>query len=82
MAINSITDFFQEIIRDLYTSLYLATGGSLEEDSRDWSAHAAELASTGIKILILLAILGFVYWLAIYLIKHGKARIRLNDRRS
>ncbi len=82
MAIAGITDFFQEIALDLYTSLYLAIGGSLEEESRDWSAHAVELVSTGIKILILLAVLGFFYWLAIYLIKHNQARIRLNDRRA
>ncbi|TXD98311.1 mechanosensitive ion channel family protein [Psychrobacter frigidicola] len=82
MAIAGITDFFQEIARDLYSSLYLAIGGSLEEDSRDWSSHAVELVSTGIKILILLVVLGFFYWLAIYLLKHNRARIRLNDRRT
>ena len=38
--------------------------------------------STGIKILILLAVLGFFYWLAIYIVKKSKTRIRLNERRS
>ena len=82
MAIAGITDFFQEIIRDLHTSLYLAIGGSLEEDSRDWTSHAVELVSTGIKILILLAVLGFFYWLFNYIIKRNKAHLRLNDRRA
>ena len=82
MAIASITDFFQEIIRDLHTSFYLAVGGSAENDSRDWGAYSVELASTSIKILILLAVLGFFYWLAIYLLKHNKARLRLNERRA
>jgi len=82
MAIAGITDFFQEIIRDLHTSLYLALGGSVEEDSFDWSSQAVELVSTGIKILILLAVLGFFYWLAIYIIKHNKARFRFNERRN
>ena len=60
MAIAGITDFFQEIVRDLHSSLYLAIGGTLEEEgSRDWTAHAVELTSTSIKILILLVILGF-----------------------
>jgi len=77
-----ITDFFQEIIQDLHTSLYLAIGGSLEEDSRDWQRHAVELASTGIKILILLAVLGFIYWLANYIIKHNRQRLHFNDRRA
>lgn len=77
-----ITDFFQEIVRDLHTSLYLAIGGSIEEDSRDWTPYAVEFVSTAIKILILLAVLGFFYWLATYLIKHYRTRIRLNERRA
>lgn len=81
MAIAGITDFFEEIIRDLHTSLYLAIGGSIEEDSLNWSSYAAELVSTGIKILILLAVLGFFYWLATYIIKKNKTRLRLNERR-
>ena len=82
MAIVTVTDFFHEIIHDLYTSLYLAIGGSIEEDTLDWSSHAVELVSTGIKILILLAILGFFYWLAIYLLKHNSSRLRFNERRA
>ncbi|WP_352338679.1 mechanosensitive ion channel family protein [Psychrobacter sp. 16-MNA-CIBAN-0192] len=82
MAIAGITDFFQEIARDLHSSLYLAIGGTLEEDSRDWTAHAVELISSSIKVLILLVIVGFFYWLAIYLVKHNSARIRLNERRA
>lgn len=82
MAIASITDFFQEIIRDLHASLYLALGGSIEEDTLDWSSYAVELTSTSIKILILLGVIGFFYWLAIYTFKHNKKRFRLNDRRA
>ena len=82
MAIAGITDFFQEIVRDLHTSLYLAIGGSIDEDSLDWSAKSVELVSTAIKILILLAVLGFFYWLAIYIVKKSRTRIRLNERRS
>ena len=82
MAIASITEFFQEIARDLHTSLFLAIGGSIEEGTLDWSSKSVELVSTGIKILILLAISGFMYWLAIYVLKKSKARIRLNERRA
>lgn len=82
MAVASITDFFQEIARDLHTSLYLAIGGSIEEDTLDWSSKSVELVSTGIKILILLAIIGFFYWLAIYIVKKSTSRIRLNERRA
>ncbi len=82
MPIASVTDFFKEIIRDLHTSLYLALGGSIDEESFDWTSQAVELVSTGIKILILLAVLGFSYWLAIYIVKKSKSRIRLNERRA
>ena len=82
MPIASVTDFFQEIIRDLHTSLYLALGGSIDEESLNWSSQAVELASTGIKILILLAVLGFFYWLANYILKQSRAKIRLNERRT
>jgi len=82
MPIASVTDFFKEIIRDLHTSLYLALGGSIDEESLNWSSQAVELASTGIKILILLAVLGFFYWLANYILKQSRAKIRLNDRRT
>ncbi|MED6316692.1 MAG: mechanosensitive ion channel family protein [Pseudomonadota bacterium] len=82
MPIASVTDFFKEIIRDLHTSLYLALGGSIDEETLNWSSQAVELASTGIKILILLAVLGFFYWLANYILKQSRAKIRLSDRRT
>ncbi|MDE0492223.1 mechanosensitive ion channel family protein [Psychrobacter celer] len=82
MPIASITDFFQEIIRDLHTSLYLALGGSADEESIDWSSQVVYLASTAIKILILLAVLGFFYWLAIYILKQSKTKLHLNERRT
>lgn len=82
MPIASVTDFFEEIVRDLHTSLYLALGGSIDEESLNWSSQAVELASTGIKILILLAVLGFFYWLANYILRQSRAKIRLNERRT
>ncbi|WP_298807234.1 mechanosensitive ion channel family protein [uncultured Psychrobacter sp.] len=82
MPIASVTDFFEEIIRDLHTSLYLALGGSIDEESLNWSSQAVELASTGIKILILLAVLGFFYWLANYILRQSRDKIRLNERRT
>lgn len=82
MPIASITDFFQEIIRDLHTSLYLALGGSADEESIDWSSQVVDLASTAIKILILLAVLGAFYWLAIYILKQSKTKLHLNERRT
>lgn len=81
MAIASIREFIEEIVRDLHTSFYLAIGGTLEEESRDWSSRVADIASTAIKSMILLAIVGFLYWLAIYFIKHNSERLHLSERR-
>ena len=81
MAITGIKEFIEEIVRDLHTSFYLAIGGTLEEETRDWSSRAADLASTTIKILILLMVIGFLYWLAIYIIKHNHERLRLSEKR-
>lgn len=78
---SKISAFFQEIMHDLYSSLYLAIGGDLEEETHDWASRGAELASTTIKIIILLAILGCLYWLFIYMIKHNKERLKLSDKR-
>lgn len=82
MPIASVTDFFKEILYDLHTSLYLALGGSADKESMDWSSQALDLASTGIKILILLAVLGFFYWLILYIVKQSKEKIHLNERRT
>ncbi|GAF52967.1 LOW QUALITY PROTEIN: potassium efflux system KefA protein [Psychrobacter sp. JCM 18900] len=82
MPIASVTDFFEEIIRDLHTSLYLALGGSIDEESLNWSSQAVELASTGIKILILLAVLGFFIGWPIISLDKAVAKIRLNERRT
>lgn len=82
IASVSVTDFFEEIVRDLHTSLYVGLGGSIEEETFDWTSQAVELISTGIKILILLAVLGFFYWLTVYIVKQSRAKIRLNERRT
>ena len=81
MAMAGITNFINEILQDLHTSFYLAIGGTLEEETRDWSSRAADLASTCIKILILLAVVGFFYWLAIYFVKHNQERLRISKKR-
>ena len=79
---ESVKDFFAHILIDLHDSLYLAIGGSLEEETRDWTSRGVELASTGIKILILLSILCFTYWLSIYILKHNRQRLHLNHKNS
>ncbi|WP_019673837.1 mechanosensitive ion channel family protein [Psychrobacter lutiphocae] len=78
---SQISAFFQQIVHDLYSSLYLAIGGNLEEETRDWASRGAELASTVIKIFILLAVLGFLYWLFTYIVKHNQKRLKLTEKR-
>jgi len=78
---SQISAFFQDILHDLYSSLYLAIGGDLEEESRDWASRGVELASTTIKIIILLLIVGFLYWLFTYIVQRYQERLKLSDRR-
>lgn len=78
---SNIGAFFQDIVQDLHSSLYLAIGGDLEEGTHDWASRGVDLASTMIKIVILLAILGFVYWLVVYIIKHNSERLKLTEKR-
>lgn len=81
MAGERIADFFQEIVSDLRNSLYLAIGGSLEDQTHDWSTRGVAVASTGIKILILLVMVWFIYWLSVYILKHTKSRFDLSEKR-
>lgn len=74
LTAREVTRFFRDIYNDLYYDFYLAIGGSLEDEAINWSLHLSKLASTGIKILILLGGLGIVYWLASYLLKHLPGR--------
>lgn len=64
--------FFYQIFQDLYYDFYLAIGGSLEDEAVNWQLHLTNLASLCIKILILLSILGAMYWLTVYVIKHNR----------
>ena len=78
---SKIGAFFQDILHDLYSSLYLAIGGNLEEESRDWASRGVELASTTIKIIILLLILWALYWFFTYLTNRYKDRFKISERR-
>lgn len=82
MISSDIAQFFAKIMSDLHNSLYIAIGGSLEDQTRDWSTRGVALASTAIKILILLVVIGVIYWLSVYLLKHAKKYlpIPVNDR--
>lgn len=71
--------FFEKILGELYQSVYLALGGSLEE-GMDWASRGWHFLGIGIKILILLVIIGFFYWVCVYLIKHARTLFRLSDR--
>lgn len=71
--------FFERIFKELWQSVYLALGGSLD-DGLDWASRWTYFASIGIKILVLWAVIGFCYWLLVYLIKHSRQMLYLSDR--
>lgn len=80
MNTQSITSFFEKIMRDLYQSVYLFLGGSLDDQTLNWADRGLAFAATVIKIVILLAIIGFVYWFLVYCVKHARAFLHLSQR--
>ena len=68
----SVNQFFKNIYHDLYYDVYKAVGGSLEDEAVNWPLYLSKLASTGIKIMVLLAILGMVYRLSLMLINSAR----------
>lgn len=76
----NIAQFFKTILNDLYQSVYVSLGGSLDDGTMDWANWGTMVAQTGIKILILLAIVGVVYWLLVYVLKRSEGSLRLSQR--
>ena len=68
----SVDQFFKNIYHDLYYDVYKAVGGSLEDEAVNWPLYLSKLASTGIKIMVLLVILGVVYRLSLLLINSAR----------
>ena len=77
---DSISHFFSRILAELYQSIYVLLGGSLDDQTLDWAQRGLAFASVGIKSAILLLIIGAVYWLFVYLLKHLKAPLRMSQR--
>lgn len=75
-----IANFIQKIFYDLYQSIYLSLGGSLDDGVIDWAERGFAFLAIGIKSLILLVIIGFFYWLCVYLVKHLKHSLHLSHR--
>lgn len=76
----NIAQFFQKILNDLYQSVYVSLGGSLEDETLNWAERGTAFAAIGVKILILLAVIGFFYWLLIYVLKHSCRPLHLSQR--
>ncbi|MDO4896840.1 MAG: mechanosensitive ion channel family protein [Moraxella sp.] len=77
---TNITDFFKKIFYDLYQSIYVSLGGSLDDGVINWAEHGFAFLTIGIKCAILLIIIGFFYWILVYLVKHLKHDLHLSQR--
>ena len=75
-----IVTFFQKILQDLYQTVYLALGGSLEDQTFDWANRGLHVASIIIKIIILLVFILFWYWVLVYITKHSRRFLPLSVR--
>lgn len=75
-----MSDFFEKIFDDLHQKLYLLLGGSLDNQTLNWTKLGLSFLATGIKIVILLVAIGFVYWILVYFAKLIKKIFGLSYR--
>ena len=66
---STFTDFFRNILRDLYQNIYRLFGGSLDDQTLTLANIGFKMLTTSIKIIILLILVGFIYWFLVYLTK-------------
>ncbi|MDO4250070.1 MAG: mechanosensitive ion channel family protein, partial [Moraxella sp.] len=75
-----VASFFEKIFKELYQSVYVALGGSIEDQTYDWANRGLAFLSVAIKIAILLIVIGFLYWILVYLLKRSKKIFNLSER--
>lgn len=75
-----LTDFFHKIFYDLYQSIYVSLGGSLDDGVINWAERGFRFLEIGIKCVILLGVIGFFYWLFVYILKRLKHNLHLSQR--
>ena len=73
-------NFFKKILSDLYQSVYISLGGSIDDETLNWTQRGIAFAEIGIKILILLSIIGIIYWGLVYFVKHIRNSLHLSQR--
>ena len=76
----NITDFFDNIFYELYQSIYVFLGGSLDDGVINWAERGLAFLKIGIKCVILLLVIGFFYWLFVYFVKYLKNNVHLTHR--
>lgn len=80
MKVKASPDFFHQILQDVHQNIYLLMGGTLEDQTLNWTKLGLSFLATGIKIIILLALIGLVYWVLVYLSKVVKKIFGLSYR--
>ncbi|UTO05723.1 mechanosensitive ion channel family protein [Moraxella sp. FZLJ2107] len=80
MNASNIAQFFEKILRELYQNIYWLLGGSLDDKTLNWAKLGLSILATGIKIIILLVLIGFIYWLLVYAIKTVRKAFGLPHR--
>lgn len=74
--------FFEKIMQDLYQSVYLFLGGSIDDQTLNWAERGLAMSAIVIKIVILLSLIGFVYWFLVYVVKHTRVFLHLSHRKA
>lgn len=69
-----IAQFFTDIYYDLYEGVYLALGGSFEDEASNWTVRVTELLSTAVKVVLLVAFFWGVYRVTLLAIQYWRWR--------
>lgn len=69
MTTPKIAEFFERILKELYQNIYQLFGGSLDDQKLTLAHIGLSILSSGIKIIILLLLVGFIYWFLVYTVK-------------
>ncbi|UNU73423.1 mechanosensitive ion channel family protein [Moraxella nasovis] len=80
MTTDDFIRFFQSIVRDLHQSFYVLLGGSLDDQTLNWADRGVAFMTMVLKIIILLSVIGIVYWILVYVVKHTRTFLHLSER--
>ncbi|MFB6349627.1 mechanosensitive ion channel family protein [Moraxella sp. ZJ142] len=82
MTESIIAEFLEKTLKELYQNVYQLLGGSLDDRTLSLAHIGLSMLATGIKIVILLILVGVIYWFLVYLTKAVRKLFDLPHRHA